>query len=107
MQLYVHNEMTEAIFGKPYEEIHIWLDDCYPDYAYNGKNAHYGSVHYHRIERHNLQAIHEKYGKDTIESKVAILHCIVDFIFAYGEYYLPINKEDCLTFLKTTYIANI
>lgn len=60
MQEDEHCEMTKAIFGKEYREIHQWIDFTY--------ETHQGFSHW--IDTHHLEAIESKYDKDTIELSI-------------------------------------
>ena len=81
-----HEEISEAIFGKPYTNVHIWIDSKFKN------NPGYLHWQYH----HHLEAIAEKYGKDTPEYKAALLHIITDWISHWGKVYIPKNKEEVL-----------
>lgn len=81
-----HEEISEAIFGNPYIDVHIWIDSMFKD--------HPGYQHWQYY--HHLEAIAEKYGKDTQEYKAALLHIITDWISHWGTVCIPKNKGEVI-----------
>lgn len=81
-----HELITEAIFGKPFNKIHEWIDS---EFANRQGYSHW---QYH----HHLQAIKEKYGEGTINYRVALLHIITDWISHWGKFCIPKNQEEVL-----------
>ena len=96
MDLDSHISASMNIFGKDSEAVHIWLDESYQDYSFGGKNEHYGSVEYHRIERHHKQALAEQYGQKSFKYKVGCLHVLIDFVSHYGIAVVPKDRDECL-----------
>lgn len=77
-----HCEDCIKKFGKPYEEVHLWLDELAKDYPVNEWGG------YHRKFRHNDQGIEEvrrMWGDEA--ALAAILHIIED------EGYIPLKAK--------------
>jgi hypothetical protein len=89
-----HEEACKILFGRPMDGPNKWIDACYPDFLYNGTKAHYGSVHYHWIERHHLQAITAQYGETSLEAQACKLHVMMDWLSHFGVIEMPKNSEE-------------
>jgi len=96
MDLPTHTRASLDVLGKDCTNVHIWIDECFPDYSLGGKNEHYGAVHYHHIERHHKAALAKKYGETSFEYKVGCLHVLIDFIGHYSIAKVPKNRDECL-----------
>jgi hypothetical protein len=72
MKLEEHCKRTEDIFGMPYKEVHLWLDEFAKNYSLQNRYKH-------RKYRHHLEGILEakwKFGKAGM--LVAFLHVYDD-----------------------------
>ncbi len=94
MNIKDHLMIDYILFRKEYEEIHKWIDAKYKDYADKGWN-----VWEHWKHRHHLKAIEDKYGKDTQEFYVALMHIITDFLSHIGIFKIPKNEKEALEIL--------
>lgn len=82
----VHEAIDFLIFGRTYPEVHEWIDG-----AFNGSN---GRTHWQY--RHHLVAIQEKYPllpEDYEENIVARIHVLVDWLWYYRTFYMPVDAE--------------
>ena len=89
-----HVEVTKIVFGEGYPEVHKWIDACFPKYMHDGECAHYGSVNYHWIERHHIEALAEEYGENSVRFLVGCLHIVTDWINHWGIAKLPRNQSE-------------
>ena len=84
-----HILITKLVFGKSYDEVHQWLDECYPKYM--------GFEHWR--ERHHKEAIMKQYGKDShILYDVACFHVLCDFLSHLHEWMIPDTEQDVLDY---------
>ena len=90
-----HLKIDKAIFGKEYEQVHKWLDSCFPEFA------KHPIPHMHWVKYHHMQAIKDKYGNFTPEFNAAHTHIVCDFIYHFNMAYIPKDITD----LIDTFIA--
>lgn len=81
-----HWLITEKVFGRPYKNIHKWLDEMFPKY--------WGFLHWQ--ERHHLEAILEKYQADSVECAVAMFHVLCDYLSHLHKWKIPANRQEIL-----------
>jgi NADH:ubiquinone oxidoreductase subunit E len=89
----IHEVIDILIFGKSYPEVHKWIDG-----AFNGTN---GRTHWKY--NHHLAAIQEKYPllpEDREENIAARVHVMVDWLWYYRTFYMPIDSEAVKTKLR-------
>jgi len=85
-----HVMITELVFGKGYDDVHIWLDELFPKYR--------GFEHWK--ERHHLRAIEEKYSYGTEKYWVAVLHVLMDWFSHLRMYNLPADEDEVILWLN-------
>ncbi len=92
-----HESVDILLFGRAFPEVHKWIDG-----AFDGTN---GRTHWQF--RHHLAAINEKYPPlsqlEILESVgkghyvsfnlVAKIHVIIDWLWYYRTFYLPVDQE--------------
>ena len=74
------------VMGEPYEEVHLWLDANYNEFEKSEPYRHW-------IERHNLEAISQKYS-DPQEYSAAIFHIICDWLYHFRVVNFPTTSVD-------------
>lgn len=85
-----HVIVTQTVLTEGFDDVHQWIDETYrPHLAY-----------LHWLNRHHKQAVREKYGEDSWEYEVALLHIATDFLSHFGKFYVPENREECEAKLK-------
>jgi hypothetical protein len=87
-----HLKTDMFFWNKEYNEVHAWLDECFPKYRDEK----------HWQERHHLQAIGEKWSEGTPEYNSAYMHILCDFLSHYQIAWVPKNKEEVLSFIKSS-----
>lgn len=95
MKRELHNRITEDIFGKPYDEVHVWIDSDFKNWV-NSKHSLYN----HWVAYHNVDNIELMYGVNTIENKVARLHVLCDWLSHFGEWVVPVSRKQCVHLLN-------
>lgn len=91
-----HCQIDEVVFGRPYDDVHKWLDS---DAGHWFKSKY--SIFNHWILNHHVDAIDVQCGVGTIESKVAKLHVVCDWLSHFGEWHLPIHGEAVAQILRS------
>jgi hypothetical protein len=89
-----HLRVDKFTWDKEYNDVHQWLDECFPKYA--GRNPYM-----HWLERHYLDAIKEEYGEFTLEYNVAYMHILFDYLSHFQFAYVPKTKKDAESMLKS------
>jgi hypothetical protein len=89
-----HLKLDNFIWNEKYNEVHQWLDECYPKYMNRNPYRHW-------LERHFLDAIKEKYGEYTIEYNVAYMHILMDYLSHFQIAFTPKTKEEAESMLKS------
>ena len=84
-----HLAIDKLVFGKEFPEVHKWIDAMFPEY--------YGFEHWK--ERHHIEAIEKKFGKDTILFKVAFMHILCDWLNHLEEIVIPSNEKEVIRIL--------
>lgn len=95
----IHERVDSEIFGESYPEVHKWIDG-----TFDGTN---GRTHW--ISRHYVIAIYEKFNPEDYPDKMqrerliqaAKLHILVDWIFYYHRFLMPITSEDVVRELRS------
>lgn len=82
----IHSEIDCKLTGTLYQNVHAWMDG-----TFDGTN---GRTHW--VNRHHLQAINERYPKESIENLIARLHVMVDWLFYYRIICLPKDKWEVI-----------
>ena len=90
-----HVVVTFLVFGRGYDEVHKWIDSE----AGNWLGTQY-SPYRHWVKNHNLKALDEKYGKNSVEYKVGALHIICDWLSHLGKVEIPESWEEVEVLLK-------
>ena len=86
---YEHMLIDELVFGRPFPEVHRWLDATVQK---SGRKRHW-------INRHHKKAIYDKFS-DEKQTKSAMLHVVIDWMAWKGKYFLPKNSKDVRERLK-------
>ena len=89
MKLRNHELVTELVFGRPFTEVHVWLDEYYKYYR--------GFKHWEF--RHHLKAIGEKWKLTDFEYGVAVLHILCDWLSHFRIAIVPANAEEVYKFV--------
>lgn len=79
-----HEFVSVWILGHKYTRVHQWLDGTFSKRKWRT----------HRIDRHHLHAIKQKYKEDSGKYRAALLHVLIDFHQSFGLLYIPKDKED-------------
>jgi len=89
-----HIKITQMVFGREHEDVHVWLDETFGKWV--GSNQ---SLFNHWIARHHENAINEKYPQQPQKRAVAYLHVISDIASRWGVYFLPYDAGELRAFL--------
>ena len=79
-----HELVSVLILGHKYTRVHQWLDATWTRRKWRT----------HRIDRHHLQAIKQKYKEGSGQYKAALLHILIDFHQSFKMLYIPKDRED-------------
>lgn len=75
------------------ENVHTWLDETYPFWKKRGCG------NYHLVERHNREALEEKFGLDSNEYNTGVLHVLCDLIYKFGISIIPNDYYEIQTII--------
>jgi len=79
-----HENISVLILGHKYTRVHQWLDGIWTRRKWRA----------HRIDRHHLQAIKQKYKEGSGQYRAALLHVLIDLHQSFRMLYIPKDKED-------------
>ena len=86
----IHEEITKAIFGSGYLDVHEWIDG-----AFDGTN---GRTHW--IHRHHEEAINQKYSNCGMRRKIAKFHVMVDWMWYHHIVFFPKKQQEVIDKLR-------
>lgn len=89
-----HLKVDRFFWDKEYDDVHTWIDACFPRYV--GRNPYH-----HWLERHHIIAIAKKYGEYTLRYNVAYLHILADFLSHFGVAVVPKDEKEVKEWLIT------
>ena len=89
-----HLKTDHFVWNKEYNDVHKWIDGCFPKYASTNPYMHW-------LERHHIEAINKKYGEFSIEYNVAYVHILMDVLSHLEMAYVPRTSKEVKTILET------
>lgn len=90
-----HVTVDYIIFRQTFAEVHTWLDETDPEKKKSGI-----SPYRHWIKRHNVEALKDKYGDQTIEFNAGCMHILCDWLSHFYVWVLPKNETEVIVKLK-------